>query len=90
MLWAAQRGGKPLPRGRYTAVVTGRDKAGNLGASERVKVWVSDDQLVWRETTTTVLASELRFGPCTYSSANGCGDFPDCGQVVPSTLYAVG
>lgn len=90
VLWAARRADKPLPKGRYSAVVTGRDKAGNPGTSERLRIWVSDDELVWRETTTTVLASELRFGSCTYSSANGCGDFPDCGQVVPSALYAGG
>jgi len=88
--WAAVRGGKPLPSGRYTAVVVGRDKAGNTGRSLTVKIWVSDDKLEWRETTTTVTADESAFGPCTYSSANGCGDFPDCGEVVASTLYAGG
>lgn len=88
--WAAVRGGKPLPSGRYTAVVVGRDKAGNSGRSRPVKIWVSDDKLEWRETTTTVTPDESDFGPCTYSSANGCGDFPDCGAVVASTLYAGG
>lgn len=90
VMWAAQRGGKPLPKGRYTAVVTGRDKAGNLGRSEPLRIWVSADKLVWRETTTTVTPDESDFGPCTYSSANGCGDFPDCGVVVPSTVYVGG
>ena len=88
--WAAVRGGRPLPSGRYTAVVVGRDKAGNTGRSHTVKIWVSADKLEWRETTTTVTPDESAFGPCTYSSANGCGDFPDCGEVVASTLYAGG
>lgn len=90
VLWAARRGGNPLPKGRYSAVVTGRDKAGNPGRSAALRIWVSDDTLVWREATTTVLASQLRFGSCTYSSANGCGDFPDCGDVVPSAQYVGG
>ena len=88
--WAAARGGKPLPSGRYTAFVVGRDKAGNTGRSHKVKIWVSDDKLEWRETTTTITPDESDFGPCTYSSANGCGDFPDCGEVVASSLYAGG
>ena len=90
VLWAARRADKPLPKGRYTARVVGRDKAGNTGRSDPMKIWVSADQLVWRETTTTILPSQLRFGSCTYSSANGCGDFPDCGEVLPSTAYAGG
>lgn len=88
--WAAVRGGKPLPSGRYTAVVVGRDKAGNAGRSNTVRIWVSEEKLEWREATTTVTPDESAFGPCTYSSANGCGDFPDCGEVVASTLYAGG
>ena len=88
--WAARRAGKPLRKGRYTAVVTGRDKAGNRGRSAPLRIWVSADQLAWRETTTTLLPTEHRFGPCTYSTANGCGDFPDCGEVVPSALFAGG
>jgi hypothetical protein len=88
--WAAIRGGRPLPSGRYTAVVVGRDKAGNTGRSYPVKIWVSADKVEWRETTTTVAPDESAFGPCTYSSANGCGDIPDCGEVVASTLYAGG
>ncbi len=88
--WAAVRGGKPLSRGRYNAVVVGRDKAGNAGRSRAVKIWVSDEKLEWRETTTTVIPDASDFGPCTYSMANGCGDYPSCGEVVASTLYAGG
>jgi hypothetical protein len=40
--------------------------------------------------TTIVSPAASAIGPCAYSTANGCGDFPDCGQVVPSTLYAGG
>ncbi len=88
--WAARRAGKPLRKGRYTAVVSGRDKAGNRGRSAPLRIWVSADKLVWQETTTTLLPTEHRFGPCTYSTANGCGDFPDCGEVVPSALFTGG
>src|SRR5690606_2045596 len=46
--------------------------------------------LEWQESTTTVAADTTDFGPCAWSTANGCGDFPDCGEVVPSTLFAGG
>lgn len=88
--WAAVRGGKPLPKGRYTAVARGRDLAGNTGSSRPLKIWVSADPLVWKETTTTVTPDATDFGPCTWSTANGCGDYPPCGTVVPSALYAGG
>jgi hypothetical protein len=82
--WAAQRGGKPLPKGSYTAVVTGRDKAGNTGSSKPLTIWVSGDELVWKEVTTTVTPTDSRFSTCTWSTANGCGDYPDCGSVTPN------
>jgi hypothetical protein len=88
--WAAVRGGRPLPAGRYTAVVAGADRVGNSGRSERLRIWVSDDPLVWREATTTVSPDATDFGPCAWTTANGCGDYPDCGEVVPSALYAGG
>lgn len=88
--WAAVRGGRPLPRGRYTAVVVGRDKVGNRGRSRPLRIWVSDDVLEWRETTTTLTPAASEFEPCTYSSANGCGEVVECGEVVASTLYAGG
>jgi hypothetical protein len=88
--WAAVRGGRPLPRGRYTAVVAGRDKAGNTGRSQTVKIWVSDDELEWRETTTTVTPEASEVGPCDYSTANGCGDYTYCGRVVASSLFPGG
>ena len=88
--WAAVRGGKPLPRGRYTAVVAGRDKAGNTGRSQTVRIWVSDDRLEWREATTHVTPEASEVGQCDYSSANGCGDYTDCGRVVASSLFPGG
>ncbi len=88
--WTARKGGKPLPRGRYTAVLTGRDRAGNSGRSKSLRIFVSADKLVWREESRKVTPDATVFGPCTYSSANGCGDFPDCGEVVPSTLFVGG
>lgn len=88
--WAAQRGGKALPSGRYTAVVTGRDGAGNLGTSDPLKIWVSADTLVWKEVTTTVAAGTHTFGSCTYTPSSGCSDFHPCGQVVASQLFPGG
>ncbi|MFC7359984.1 FlgD immunoglobulin-like domain containing protein [Nocardioides astragali] len=90
--WAAVRGGKPLPKGRYTAVVTGADLVGNRGRSDKLKIWVSADRLVWREATTTVAPDGSRSHSCEWSAANDCGvgEYPDCGDVVPSTLYAGG
>lgn len=88
--WAAVRGGKPLPRGRYTAVVVGADRAGNTGRSTPVRIWVSRDRLEWVETTTTVTPQASVVGICEYSSANGCGDGAPCGVVLPSTIYAGG
>jgi hypothetical protein len=88
--WAAVRGGKPLPRGRYTAIVSGGDLAGNTGRSKPLRIWVSDDELEWQETTTTVTPVASYVGVCAYSTANGCGDYASCGKVVPSTMYADG
>jgi len=88
--WAAVRGGKPLPMGRYTAVVSGGDPAGNTGRSEPMSIWVSDDELEWQETTTTVTPVGSYVGICAYSTANGCGEDAPCGKVVPSTMYADG
>ena len=88
--WAALRGGRPLPRGRYNAVVSGADRAGNKGRSRPLRIWVSDDKLEWQETTTTVTPQASRVGICDYSSANGCGDDAPCGTVVPSTMFAEG
>ena len=88
--WAAVRGGRPLPRGRYTAVVVGGDAAGNTGRSAPLRIWVSADRLEWQETTTTVTPLESRVGVCSYDTANGCGDLEPCGQVVPSSMYSGG
>ena len=90
--WTARKRGEPLPRGRYHATVVGTDGVGNSGRSDRLRIWVSGDELVWREQTTTVLPAESRLGPCDYSTANGCGDgtVRDCGEVVPSTQFAGG
>lgn len=86
--WAAQRGGAALPPGRYTAVVTGRDRAGNLGTSDPMRIWVSADRLVWKEVTTTLTPVGSAYAdPCLGS---GCGDYQPCGSVVPSALFAEG
>ncbi|MBL0746876.1 FlgD immunoglobulin-like domain containing protein [Nocardioides baculatus] len=86
--WAAIRGGKPLPKGRYTAVASGRDLAGNTGRSEPLRIWVSDDELEWQERTETVTPVETSYSePCLGS---GCGDYLPCGSVAPSSLFAEG
>ena len=86
--WAAVRGGRPLPKGSYTAVAVGRDMAGNAGRSTPLRIWVSDDELEWQERTDIVTpVSTVWFEPCTSS---GCGDFQPCGSVVPSARFADG
>lgn len=86
--WAAVRGGKPLPQGRYTAVATGRDLAGNRGRSAPLRIWVSDDELEWQERTETVTpVGSVPIEPC---GGSGCGDFQPCGTVVPSAQFADG
>ena len=86
--WAAVRGGKPLPKGRYTAVASGRDLAGNTGRSAPLRIWVSDDELEWQERTETVTpVGSVWTEPCVGS---GCGDFQPCGTVVPSARFADG
>ena len=88
--WAAVRGGKPLPSGRYTAVVVGQDKAGNTGRSEQLKIWVSADKLEWQEKTVTVAPDASVVGPCEYDGGSGCGDYTFCGRVVASGLFPGG
>ena len=88
--WAAVRGGKPLPSGRYTAIVVGQDKAGNSGRSEPVKIWVSADKLEWQEKTVTVAPDASVVGPCEYDGGNGCGEYTPCGRVVASGLFPGG
>jgi hypothetical protein len=86
--WAAIRGGRPLPQGRYTAVASGRDLAGNAGRTEPLRIWVSDDELQWQERTETVTPVASAYTePCLGS---GCGDFQPCGSVTPSALFAEG
>jgi hypothetical protein len=86
--WAAVRSGKPLPPGRYTAVATGRDLAGNTGRSTPLRIWVSADALEWQERAETVTPLRSTYAePCLGS---GCGDFQPCGTVVPSELFAEG
>ncbi|KRE92827.1 hypothetical protein ASG76_15280 [Nocardioides sp. Soil774] len=88
--WAAVRGGKPLPSGRYTAVVVGQDKAGNTGRTDAVRIWVSADKLEWQEKTVTVAPDASVVGPCDYDGGMGCGDYTYCGRVVASGLFPGG
>ncbi|MBS2936173.1 hypothetical protein KDN32_00270 [Nocardioides sp. J2M5] len=88
--WFALRAGRPLPSGRYTAVVTGRDLAGNRGHSKPLPIWVSRERLEWREVSTTVSPQASAINPCTWQSANGCADHPPCGEVVASATQPGG
>lgn len=88
--WTARRGGAVLPRGRYTAVVEGRDRAGNSGRSERLRLFVSDDKLVWKERTTDVAPADSRASSCALFELDRCGDLPPCAEVVESTRFPGG
>jgi flagellar hook assembly protein FlgD len=81
--------GKILPPGRYVARVKGQDHVGNRGTSTRVPITVSASRLVEATATADVspAASRIPYYPCENSTANGCGDFPPCGDVVESTAY---
>ena len=82
--------GKRLPAGRYWARVRSTDGAGNTGATARIPVRVAADRLVELSGTVTVspVGTAVPYNPCENSTANGCGDFPPCGSVVPSSAYA--
>ena len=51
---------------------------------------MSDEKLVVTTSTVTVSAAQANYpyNPCANSTANGCGDFPDCGSILASTAYA--
>ena len=95
LAWTGRRSGKPLPVGRYRAVVTGVDKAGNAGRSRALRLFVSADHLTWRDETRILVAAENDVTSilCGYLSvANGCLDYfaSLCGHVVPSDVFAGG
>lgn len=81
--------GDALAAGTYYARVKARDYVGNLGRTKRVSLTVSASRLV--EATATVdispAASRIPYNPCENSTANGCGDYPPCGDVVASETY---
>lgn len=84
---------EPLPPGRYTAVVRGRDIAGNRGRSPSLALQVSEQRLEWHQEERSVRPSEGRdFGAycATYSGANGCPDIAPCGLLLPSARFPDG
>ena len=89
LAWTGRRGGKPLPVGRYRAVVVGTDKAGNHGRSKPLPLFVSGDRLVWHDETRTMAATETTVG-CEISTGNDCGLDFYCGTVKTSNLFAGG
>ncbi len=87
--WSARDGrGRPLPPGRYVAQVSGRDKAGNSGRTEPVRLWVSADRLVWHEETRVVSAEEALASSCGWDTEKDCETSFDCGTIAPSTRTA--
>lgn len=89
--WTARRRSRPLPQGRYTAVVKGRDRAGNTGRSETLRIFVSRDKLVWEEQVKEVGAAASAVESCDfYPDEYKCADLPDCGSVVPSAVFPGG
>lgn len=91
-VWEARdRDDRALPRGRYTAVVTGEDLVGNTG-SAKLPLWVSAERLVWVEETRTVVPADAATQACGWSSALGACDSlnASCGALVPSTLFRGG
>lgn len=83
--------GRALPRGRYTAVVTGQDLLGNTG-SAKLSLWVSSRRLEWVEETRTVAPADTAVQTCVWSPALGaCDDLTlSCGEVVPSSRFPGG
>lgn len=89
--WTARVNGKPLPPGRYRAVVNGLDGAGNHGPSDPLRLWVSQDPLQWREQTYTVEPAASVVGSCFFDGGSGCGDVPGTAcTVVASDLFPGG
>ncbi|RYC07328.1 FlgD immunoglobulin-like domain containing protein [Nocardioides zhouii] len=89
--WTGRRGGRPLPPGRYTGVVEGRDRAGNRGSSETLSLFVSRDRLVWKEKTEEVGVAASAVESCDfYPDEYKCADGADCGSVVPSAIFPGG
>jgi hypothetical protein len=87
--WTGRMHGKPLAVGRYQAVVSGNDKAGNHGRSKPVSILVSRDRLVWRDETRVLPAVETTVG-CEIFSGNDCALSFYCGKVLPSNLFVGG
>ena len=82
--------GSTAAPGPLTVEVRGTDLAGNRATSRPFTVRVSRRVLGWRDEVRTVVPAETVTGPCTRSTANGCGDVSYCGTVVPSTLFVGG
>jgi hypothetical protein len=87
--WAARSAGRPLPSGRYTVVVVGRDAAGNRQTS-RLPVHVSRRHLVPGTETVTVPAAGSIYMPLYDPGCNGCGEDMDCGTVVAPGRFGDG
>lgn len=92
--WTARLDGRPLPPGRYRAVIAGIDRAGNHGRDEQ-PIWVSKERLVWHEEVRTVLPYDsVGGGACFFDGGSGCADAdyynPRCGTVTASQLFAGG
>lgn len=91
--WTARTHGQALPAGRYLAVVSGVDRAGNRGRTEQ-RIWVSKERLVWHEEVRAVLPDGSEVDSCFFDGGAGCADAdyynPPCGTVTASQMYVGG
>ncbi len=91
LVWEGRDGrGRPLPPGRYTATLSGKDRLGNRGASEPLRLWVSQDLLEWREETRTLLPQDVQVHPCFASTWPECWAYVAQGEVTPSARFPGG
>lgn len=91
LVWEGRDGrGRPLPPGRYSVTFSGTDGLGNRGATEPVRLWVSQDRLEWREETRTMTAEKAKTPPCVGSSWPECWAYLPQGEVTPSVRFPGG
>lgn len=91
--WTALRHGRALPPGRYRAQIEARDRAGNIGRTAALGLYVSRDELEWRDASLVATATETSAPECgTVSDGAGCGDWyaMQCGTVAASAVLPGG
>jgi hypothetical protein len=81
------RGGRPLPAGRYSVTVAGVDRDGLAGTTRARALRLSGQRLVQRTRTLTVAPARAVQPACGVSSGMGCWDHPQCGTVAASDRF---